>query len=226
MLDVADEVLIGGAMCFPFLKAQGHEVGTSLVEAGTEQVAADVLGAAAAAPGRFVLPHDIVVAAEAVAGASTDTVPADAMPAGKMGLDIGSLTARDYAARIAAAGTVFWNGPMGLFEVDDFAAGTRAVAEAIAGCRGAVSVVGGGDTVSAVRRFGARGPHHPRLDRRRGLDGVPRGQGPAGRRRAPGQGGGMNAARRPLMAGNWKMYKTPAETAAFFAAFLPLGRRR
>ena len=153
MLDVADEVLVGGAMCFPLLKAQGHDVGTSLVEAGTEQVAAEVLAAAAAAPGRFVLPQDIVVAAEAVAGASTDAVPADSIPAGKMGLDIGSLTARDYAARIAAARTVFWNGPMGLFEVDAFAAGTRAVAEAVAGCRG-VSVVGGGDTVSAVRRFG------------------------------------------------------------------------
>ena len=153
MLDVADEVLIGGAMCFPLLKAQGHGVGTSLVEAGTEQVAADVLAAAAVASGRFVLPQDVVVAAEAVAGAAAETVSADAMPAGKMGLDIGSLTARDYAARITAARTVFWNGPMGLFEVDDFAAGTRAVAAAVAGCPG-VSVVGGGDTVSAVRRFG------------------------------------------------------------------------
>ena len=159
MLDVADEVLVGGAMCFPLLKAQGHDVGTSLVEAGTEEVAAGVLAAAAAARGTFVLPRDIVVAAQAVAGAPSDTVPADAMPAGKMGLDIGGVTARDYAARIAAARTVFWNGPMGLFEVDDFAAGTREVAAAVAGCRG-VSVVGGGDTVSAVRRFGVEGITH------------------------------------------------------------------
>ncbi len=159
MLTVADEVLVGGAMCFPLFAAQGYGVGTSLVEAGTEQVATDVLAAAAATPGRFVLPQDVVVAGEAAAGASASTVAADAMPAGKMGLDIGVATARDYATRIAAARTVFWNGPMGLFEIDDFAAGTRAVAEAVAGCRG-VSVVGGGDTVSAVRRFGVEGITH------------------------------------------------------------------
>jgi phosphoglycerate kinase len=153
MLAKADSLLIGGAMCFTFFKEQGLEVGTSLVEAGKLRVARQALDAVASSACEFLLPADVVVAPEPVAGASSDTVPTDAMPAGRMGLDIGPQTIAAYTRRIYAAGTVFWNGPMGLFEVDDFAAGTRAVAEAVAGCTG-VTVTGGGDTVRALRAFG------------------------------------------------------------------------
>ncbi|MBM3146402.1 MAG: phosphoglycerate kinase [Actinobacteria bacterium] len=153
MLTLADAILIGGAMCFAFLKAQGLEVGRSKVEEDKVGVAADILAKAADASCELVLPADIVVAGEAAAGAERQTVAAAAMPADGMGLDIGPRTAADFAARIRTAGTVFWNGPMGLFEVEDFAAGTRIVGEAVADCPG-TTVVGGGDTVAAVRAFG------------------------------------------------------------------------
>src|SRR5665647_1475108 len=138
MLVTADAILIGGAMCFTFFKAA---------------VAAGIAAEAKAGECAFELPPDIVVAPAPEAGAPARVVPADGLPAGEMGLDIGPATIAAFAARIAGAGTIFWNGPMGLFEIDDFAAGTKAVGEAIA-ASGAVSVVGGGDTVSAVRRFG------------------------------------------------------------------------
>ena len=153
MLVTADAILIGGAMCFTFFKAAGREVGTSTLEADKVDVAAGIAAEAKAGECAFELPVDIVVAPASEAGAPARVVPADGMPAGEMGLDIGPATVAAFAARIAGAGTIFWNGPMGLFEIDDFAAGTKAVGEAIA-ASGAVSVVGGGDTVSAVRRFG------------------------------------------------------------------------
>lgn len=153
MLTVADAIVVGGAMCFTFFKAAGYEVGTSRLEADKTDVAAAIAVKANASACAFELPTDIVVAPAAEAGSQTSVVPANGMPADQMGLDIGPATTAAFAARIAGAGTVFWNGPMGLFEVDDFAAGTRAVGEAVA-ASGAVSVVGGGDTVSAVRRFG------------------------------------------------------------------------
>jgi len=153
MLVTADAILIGGAMCFTFFKAAGREVGTSTLEADKVDVAAGIAAEAKAGECAFELPPDIVVAPAPEAGAPARVVPADGMPAGEMGLDIGPATIAAFAARIAGAGTIFWNGPMGLFEIDDFAAGTKAVGEAIA-ASGAVSVVGGGDTVSAVRRFG------------------------------------------------------------------------
>jgi len=153
MLGIADAILVGGAMCFPLLAAGGSGVGRSRVEEGTSAVAERALAAATGSSCDFVLPDDIVVAAEATATAARRVVTADAIPANEMGLDIGPVTAAAFAGRLRAAGTVFWNGPMGLFEVAEFAAGTRAVAEAVAACPG-VSVVGGGDTVSAVRAFG------------------------------------------------------------------------
>jgi phosphoglycerate kinase len=153
MLAVADAILIGGAMCFTFFKAAGLEVGGSRLEADKVGAAAEIAEAARAAAAEFVLPSDILVAAAPEAGARSRVVAADALPAEGMGLDIGPATAAAFVARIRSAATVFWNGPMGLFEIDDFAAGTRAVAEAVAGS-GAVTVVGGGDTVSALRRFG------------------------------------------------------------------------
>ena len=153
MLATADAILIGGAMCFTFFEAAGREVGTSRLEADKVDVAAGIAAEAKAGECAFELPVDIVVAPAPEAGAPARVVPADGMPAGEMGLDIGPATIAAFAARIAGAGTIFWNGPMGLFEIDDFAAGTKAVGEAIA-ASAAVSVVGGGDTVSAVRRFG------------------------------------------------------------------------
>jgi phosphoglycerate kinase len=156
MLAKADSVLIGGAMCFTFFKEQGREVGASLVEADKLDVARRALDAAASSACEFLLPADVVVAPEPVAGAPKETVAADAMPAAGMGLDIGPQTIVAYRERIVAAGTVFWNGPMGLFEIADFADGTRTVAEAVASCPG-VTVTGGGDTVSALRAFGLEG---------------------------------------------------------------------
>ena len=156
MLTVADAILVGGAMCFPLFAAKGLEVGRSRVEEGLGEVAGRLLKAAASSSCDFVLPSDIVVAAEPTATAARQVAAAGAIPPTEMGLDIGPATAAAFAARLRAAGTVFWNGPMGLFEVAEFAAGTRTVGEAVAACPG-VSVVGGGDTVSAVRAFGLEG---------------------------------------------------------------------
>lgn len=153
MLKLADAILIGGAMCFAFFKAQGWEVGRSKVEDDRVGVAADILAAAADASCELVLPSDIVVAREARTGVPQQTEAADALPADAMGLDIGAASAADFAARVRGARTVFWNGPMGLFEIDDFSTGTRIVGEAVADCAG-ITVVGGGDTVAAVRAFG------------------------------------------------------------------------
>ncbi len=153
MLDTADAILVGGAMCFAFFKAAGYEVGTSKLDVDGIDAAAAIAAKAKAGACAFELPSDIVVAPAPEAGAGATVVPAAGMPDGQMGLDIGPQTVAAFAARVGGAGTIFWNGPMGLFEVDEFAAGTRAVGEAIA-ASGAVTVVGGGDTVSAVRRFG------------------------------------------------------------------------
>jgi phosphoglycerate kinase len=154
MLGLADAILIGGAMANAFLAAGGHGVGASKGgEPDEAGVAADVLTAAQGSRCELLLPTDVVVAAAADGSAPASTVPADAIPADAMALDIGPQTIAVYERRISAAGTIYWNGPMGLFEVGAFAAGTRAVGEAVAASP-AVSVAGGGDTVAAVRRYG------------------------------------------------------------------------
>jgi phosphoglycerate kinase len=152
-LDLADRVLIGGAMSFTFLKAKGLSVGASKVEEEGIAVAADALKKAAGTSCELVLPTDVVVADDCTKDAATRVVAIDAIPEGWMGLDIGPETARLYAAAVAGAGEVFWNGPMGVFELAPFAGGTRAIAEAMAACPG-VTVVGGGDSVAAVNVFG------------------------------------------------------------------------
>jgi phosphoglycerate kinase len=152
-LDLADTVLIGGAMSFAFLKAKGLSVGASKVEEAGVAVAAEALQKSTRTKCQLLLPIDVVVAAGFAEFAATDTVPVDAIPDDWMGLDIGPETAKAYAAAIGAAGQVFWNGPMGVFEMAPFAAGTRAVAEAMADCPG-ITVVGGGDSVAAVNKFG------------------------------------------------------------------------
>ena len=154
---LADAILIGGAMAFTFLAAQGTEVGASRHEDSTgQEVARRAMADAAGRGCELVLPSDLVVADRFAADAHTRTVAADAIPEGWMGLDIGPATAAAYAGRLAAARTIFWNGPMGVFELEPFAAGTLAVARAVA-ASDAVSVVGGGDSVAAVNRAGVAG---------------------------------------------------------------------
>ncbi len=151
LITVADRILIGGAMAFPFLAARGYKTGTSLLEASQVDAAAGYLDQAA--PGQIELPSDLVVAAEIPADTRHQVVAADAIPVGQMGLDIGPESALRFAAAVGSAGTVFWNGPMGVFEVALTAAGTRAVAHAMIG-GDAFTVVGGGDTGAAIRALG------------------------------------------------------------------------
>jgi phosphoglycerate kinase len=163
-LTLADAVIIGGAMCFPFLAALGHEVGDSLCDDDDVEHARGVLAQAAlAGHARLLLPEDLVIGERLAADAehrvldppSGGQVGLD-VPNGWMGLDIGPATAERYAREISLAGTVFWNGPMGAFEFEPFAGGTRTVAEAVATAKG-VTVVGGGDSAAALARFGLEG---------------------------------------------------------------------
>ncbi|MDI1465462.1 phosphoglycerate kinase [Catellatospora sp. KI3] len=150
LLNSADKLLIGGGMCFTFLKAQGHGVGGSLLQDEMLDTCRDLL---ARAGDRIVLPVDIVVADRFAADAQTETVAADAIPDGWLGLDIGPASVALFADALAGAKTVFWNGPMGVFELAPFAGGTRGVAEAITKVDG-FTVVGGGDSAAAVRALG------------------------------------------------------------------------
>jgi phosphoglycerate kinase len=153
LIDKADALLIGGGMVFTFLAAQGHGVGTSLLESDQLDTAKRYIDEAAAKGVDLVLPTDIIVAPEFAADAPPTVVSADAIPEGQMGLDIGPASAKDFADRVRTAKTVFWNGPMGVFEFAAFAAGTKAVAEALTEVDG-LSVVGGGDSAAAVRVLG------------------------------------------------------------------------
>jgi len=153
-LEVADVLMIGGAMCFPFLCAQGHKVGDSLCEDEDAEHARALL-AQALKPGRasVMTPSDLVIGDRLGADAEHRVLDGVEVPKGWMGLDIGPVTAKRYAAAIGRAGTVFWNGPMGAFELEPFAGGTRAVAQAVAEAKG-LTVVGGGDSAAALARFG------------------------------------------------------------------------
>jgi phosphoglycerate kinase len=151
--EVADRVLIGGAMCFPFFAAQGHAVGSSLCAADDVELARRTLAAGPAAAAELSLPRDLVIADRLAADAEVTTVDGVEVPDGWMGLDIGPQTSAAYASVIVGAGTVFWNGPMGAFEVEPFAEGTRVVAQAVADAPG-TTVVGGGDSAAAIQSFG------------------------------------------------------------------------
>ncbi|MDX6418746.1 MAG: phosphoglycerate kinase [Trebonia sp.] len=153
LLGLADRVLIGGGMVYTFLAALGHEVGTSLLEADHIESCKEILAKAAERGVELVLPTDIVVAPQFAPDSPPTVVAADAIPEGHMGLDIGPASRDLFAAKLADARTVFWNGPMGVFEFPAFAAGTRAVAEALTKLDG-LTVVGGGDSAAAVRSFG------------------------------------------------------------------------
>ncbi len=155
-LEIADQILIGGAMCFPFYKAQGHEIGNSLCHDDDIPLAREALEKAASGKCELVLPIDLALGREFSADTETRASDGVDVPEGWMGLDIGPKSAKDYAARVASAGTVLWNGPMGAFELEPFAAGTRTVAEAVAAAPG-FTVVGGGDSVAALVKFGLTG---------------------------------------------------------------------
>jgi phosphoglycerate kinase len=146
----ADAILIGGAMCFPFFSAQGHQVGDSLCEEEGIDPARRILGAAG---DKLTLPSDLVAGRDFAPDTERRDIDGVDVPAGWMGLDIGDDTAGAYVGVIGGAGTVFWNGPMGAFELEPFAAGTRAVAEAVAAAPG-TTVVGGGDSAAALAKFG------------------------------------------------------------------------
>jgi phosphoglycerate kinase len=150
LLPKVDKLLVGGGMCFTFLKAQGHEVGKSLLEAEMIATCGDLLERGA---GKIELPVDVVVADAFAADAAHETVAVGAIPADKLGLDIGPDSTAAFAEILSGARTVFWNGPMGVFELAPFAAGTRGVAEAITKVDG-FTVVGGGDSAAAVRVLG------------------------------------------------------------------------
>jgi phosphoglycerate kinase len=153
LVDRVDKLLIGGAMCFTLLKAKGLEVGDSMVEQDQLDAVEGLFGKADAAGVEVLLPTDVVVADDFREDAAHRTVPADGIEPGWRGLDVGPDTARRYAGAIRSARTVFWNGPMGVFEWEPFAAGTRTVAEAVAECDG-WTVVGGGDSAAALAQMG------------------------------------------------------------------------
>ena len=153
-LDAADTILIGGAMCFSFFRAQGKPTGDSLVEEEGVELARQALAKAEGADtARLLLPLDLVLGDRFDAAAERREQDGTDVPDGWMGLDVGPRTAEAYGREIAGAGTVFWNGPMGAFEMDPFAAGTRTVAEAVAQAPG-ITVVGGGDSAAALAQFG------------------------------------------------------------------------
>jgi phosphoglycerate kinase len=150
LLPKVDRLLVGGGMCFTFLKARGFDVGASLLEDDQVETCRRLLRRDG---DRIGLPSDLVVAADISPDAQTQLVDIDQIPAGQKGLDVGPVTAATFGGAVSDAGTVFWNGPMGVFEVAPFAEGTRAVAESIA-VSNAFTVVGGGDSAAAVRQLG------------------------------------------------------------------------
>ncbi len=153
LMRFADSILVGGAMAYTFLKSQGVEVGASRVEDEKLEKARDMLDFAKRRTIRLCLPSDHVVADKIDASAKAEVVDTREIPAGKMGVDIGAATRKDFTKEIAAAKTIVWNGPMGVFEIDQFAQGTLDVARAVASSS-AVSIVGGGDSVAAVHKAG------------------------------------------------------------------------
>lgn len=153
LLDIVDTILIGGGMAFTFLKVRGAEIGASLYEEETRGTAEEILKKADSAGKKFLLPVDCVASPSMEAGAETKTVPADAIPDGWMGLDIGPKTFELFETEIREAGTIVWNGPVGVFEKEPYAAGTRRIAGAVASS-GAVSILGGGETAAAAEQFG------------------------------------------------------------------------
>jgi phosphoglycerate kinase len=151
--EMVDSILIGGGMCFTIMKSRGVEIGSSLCEDELLQEVSEALSGVSVSRALLILPDDLVVAPEFKADAETRVVDATAIPPDWMGLDIGPSTIRNYTKYINEAKTIFWNGPMGVFEWDRFQEGTQKIAEAIAASK-AVTVAGGGDTIAAIKKYG------------------------------------------------------------------------
>jgi len=158
LLDKVDTLIVGGGMAFTFYKAEGKEIGTSLLEAEKIDLAKEVLNNVKKSGVKFLLPVDVVVASEFKNDSPSSIVSVDKIPADKMGLDIGPETVKLFSAEIANAKTVVWNGPMGVFEMDNFAKGTNAIAQALADvtAKGAITVIGGGDSAAAITKAGLK----------------------------------------------------------------------
>ena len=217
LLEKVDTLIIGGGMSYTFFKAQGHEIGKSLLDAESIDLALDLMKKAEEKGVKFMLPVDTVCADEFSNDANRATYKVGEIPADMMGMDIGEETAKLYAEEIKNAKTVVWNGPMGVFEMPNFAAGTKAVAEAMAESD-AITVIGGGDSAAAVQGFGL-GDKMTHISTGGGaslefLEGkvLP---GIAIIEDMPE----ANGERVPFICGNWKMFKTPDETREFAEAF-------
>ena len=156
LLDKSQNIIVGGGMIFTFYKAMGLNVGNSMVEEDLIPLAAKLMDTAKAKGVNFLLPTDVVIAEKFAEDAAFKTVPVDAIPDGWMGLDIGAESVAKFNDAVTSSKTIIWNGPMGVFEFENFAKGTFAVAEALAGATdaGAISVIGGGDSVAAVEKMG------------------------------------------------------------------------
>ncbi len=215
LLKKCDTLLIGGAMSYTFYKAMGLSIGNSLLDDKSIDLAVQLMADAKARGVRLVLPIDCVVAKEFSADAEHMAVPYDAMPDGYEGLDIGPATSALYADIIKGAKTVVWNGPMGVFELEPYAAGTKAVAKACAECEG-VTIIGGGDSASAVNQFGY-------ADR---IDHISTGGGASLEflegQVLPGVAALNAKPRKKLIAGNWKMNMTTSEAEALVSELIPL----
>ena len=153
LLDKVDILLIGGGMAYTFFKAQGYSIGRSLLDEEGLELAGDILRKAEEKGVRFMLPVDVVAADEFAADSPCDVYPVDAIPDNRMGMDIGPETVRLYCDALRTAKTIIWNGPMGVFEMERFAKGTKAIAECLAETD-ATTVIGGGDSAAAVTQFG------------------------------------------------------------------------
>lgn len=153
LLDKVDILIVGGGMSYTFFKSQGYSIGTSLLDEEGLELAGDILKLAEEKGVKFMLPVDVVAADEFAENSPHDTYPADSIPDNRMGLDIGPETIKLFGDALKSAKTIVWNGPMGVFEMDTFAAGTKAIAECLAECD-ATTVIGGGDSAAAVAKFG------------------------------------------------------------------------
>ncbi|HNQ69856.1 MAG TPA: triose-phosphate isomerase [Mesotoga prima] len=218
LLEKADRILIGGAMMFTFLKAQGKSVGDSLVEEDKIDLAREILQKARQKNVEFVLPVDTVIAKEIAAGSESKVVDLEeGVPAGWKGLDIGPSTIELFNKKLSDAKTVVWNGPMGVFEIDDFAKGTESIARTLASLNDAVTIIGGGDSAAAINKFGlAEKVSHVSTGGGASLE-MLEGKEMPGIKSLSIEGGKKK--RRLMVAGNWKMNKSPNE-ARMFAGFL------
>jgi triosephosphate isomerase len=214
LLPRVDAILIGGAMACTFFRAMGLETGKSLVEEDRVELAKELIKKGG---NRLVLPVGAVIAQELKSDAETKVVARDKIPAGWAMFDVDPKTEKDFASRIAAAGTVVWNGPMGVFETTPFDHGTLAVAHALADAtgRGAITVVGGGDSAGGRRASRTREQDDPRLHWWRGVPRIPRREDTPGCCRP-----GRCLMRTLVYAANWKMHLPPGDARAFAATFL------